>query len=121
MIHPFTAEQFLQRGLEIACSAELHLGRLKQEAKLRKFKSFYVIDPSVMEAVWTELQTTPFDPIEEDMVPQHLLLVYYWFTSYESEDKLHSRFALPVKQVIREVLDSLTGKLANLRRAKVST
>lgn len=120
LLRPYTAQQFLNRGLEIKCSGQLDLRRFGNEAILRKFKSFFTIDPAVMSQIWHDLQTTPFDPINEKIIPEHLLMVYCWLTSYDSEDKLNSSFGFPVKQVIRVVLESLTKKVAALRQVKVS-
>ena len=120
MVRPHTAGEFLQRGLEIECSRELDLTRLGNEAKVGKFKTFFATDPTVMASIWHDLQTTPFDPVDETTTPEHLLVVCCWLTSCDSEDKLHSSFALPVKQVMRVTLESLTAKVASLRKAKAS-
>jgi len=85
------------------------------------FKRIYGIQPKAIAAIWTDLHTNPYqaDRIDESIEPAHLLVTFRWLKSYESETELRTCFGYLDKS-IREWCKTITGKIALLKRLKVS-
>ena len=121
---PFTGDEFLELGLSLrrnALATAKAQGRVVSKAsKIADFKSSFGTHPSVVALVWRDLQQTPFvdDRIEEWVEPSHLLIVYRWLKSYESEKQLKTNLGHTEKRLRMYCLE-ITRKVALLRKIKI--
>lgn len=80
------------------------------------FQSLYGTSPSILAIIWEQLCTTNIvgARLSIDTQPAHLLLVYRWMRSYETEFELKTQFNMPVEK-IRQWCRELSKKIALLR------
>ena len=118
MAEPFTAADFLSLGFE--SRGFKGYKKLKESSQKQKFRSLFGTSPDVIAAVWEDLRSSNEDDtkIGKGCKPIHLLLMYRWLKSYESEDALHTDFNICVN-TISKWCKILTEKVASLRKIKV--
>jgi hypothetical protein len=120
-LRPFSEDEFVNLGLEMRGNATAKGWKnLKHSSQIDLFKSTYGPHPLAVSLIWMDLQRSPFqaDRIDDSVEPKHLLVMYRWLKSYESEKELYSNFGFPVKN-IRKWCDDLSKKVALLRKIKV--
>ena len=119
MATPFAAESFLALGFE-TCGFTKH-NRLAPEARAAKFWSLFGTSHEIIAAVWDDLRTAKQEDtrIDQYCKPIHLLLIFCWWKSYESEPELETGFNLCVN-TIRKWTRLLTMKIGLFRQTKAS-
>lgn len=114
-------EEFVELGLSLRCNGiNQNWQRNSYKSQVADFRSVYGIHPKALAAIWKDLHTSPFieDRIDPKVDPEHILLVYRWLKSYESERELRTNMGYPEKK-IRGWCETITEKVALLRRLKV--
>ena len=116
----FTEDEFLQLGLQMRSNGTKTRNYRQRSRMVEDFRAIYGPHPAVLAALWIDLQTTPYEADRIDSVtePSHLLIVYRWLRSYESEKELRTNFGPDEKQ-IRKWCKEITAKIAALRKMKV--
>ena len=97
------------------------LGRAgNRSSQIEKFVVVFSVHPRALARIWVDLHTTPFveDRIDGDVKPEHILVVYRWLNSYESEKELHTAFHFGEVSIGLWCRD-ITQKIAALRQLKV--
>ena len=58
------------------------------------FVSTYSVHPKALASIWHDLHTTPLLELRFDdtVQPEHILVVYRWLKSYETEKELRSSY-----------------------------
>lgn len=116
-------EEFLHLRLDLASNGKCdNWKKWKVSSKITHFQSVYTAHPEALAQIFDLLQTNPFvnDRIDESTRPEHLLLVYRWFTKYESVKELHAHFGFG-EVLIRSLCKDLPNKVALLRKILVRT
>ena len=119
---PFTEQQFLHLGLSLRSNGNSdRWKRIQLKSQVENFTSTYMIHPRALATLWHDLQTTTVAEarIAESVRPEHILVVYRWLTSYESEKALNTLFGYG-KKAIRAWCKDITHSIALLRQIKVS-
>lgn len=120
-VRHFSADSFLDLGLQLKSNGSSDRWKNHQKtSKIEQFLSCYGVHPLALSHIWVSLQTTPFagDRIDDSVKPEHLIVVYRWLKSYESEKELDATFHFGEKN-IRRFCRELTHKVACLRKIKV--
>ena len=120
-VRPFSDNEFIELGLQLRSNGNSQRWRrLQGSSKITHFQRSYTAHPAAIAAVWKDLQTTPFldARIDNTVQPMHLLIVYRWMSSYESEKDLYNTYGVPEK-IIRDMCREITLKIARLRKIKV--
>ena len=87
----FTEEQFLFRGLELRSNDNSdRWKKTMKSSQVADFVSTYSVHPKALASIWHDLHTTPLLELRFDdtVQPEHILVVYQWLKSYETEKEL---------------------------------
>jgi hypothetical protein len=111
---------FLSLGLELR--GYQRSAQRTEASREKVFRSIFGTNSMVIASVWNLLVTSPLEALRIDVAvtkPVHVLLMYRWMKSYESEMELHSAFNI-AENTIRKHIRIVLNKIASLRRLKVS-
>lgn len=91
-----------------------------KSSQVADFVSTYGVHPKALASIWHDLHTTPLLELRFDdtVQPEHILVVYRWLKSYETEKELRSSYGYGVES-IRSWCKNITSKIAGLQKIKV--
>ena len=112
MAAPFTEDEFLALGLDIAGGT----GRSSKETNINRFKKFYGPTPATFAAVWEKLRSTDDDTIKltNKDKPRDLLLGVRFLWGYETEDNLGNHFGIRSRTTVARICEIWTFKVQTL-------
>ena len=116
-----TADQFLELGLNIDYKSNPIWKNDSTSRKLQKFWSSYRAHPKAIERIWFYLNHNPCieQRVKTNTKAADLLIVYRWWSLYETELELHKHFMVSEKHV-RFVCKDFPPKIAALKTIFVS-
>jgi len=74
-----------------------------KSSQVADFVSTYSVHPKALASIWHDLHTTPLLELRFDdtVQPEHILVVYRWLKSYETEKELRSSYGYGVESSLR--------------------
>ena len=113
----FSEEEFLRLGFE--AQGDFSWSISKRENQIKNFRSLYGTSPKILSIIWAEIQSTGSN--ETSAKPLHMLLLYRWMKSNQSENELKSCFGGISVRTIRKWRRILVVQVANLRTTKIDS
>lgn len=116
---PYTQDEFLELGFKALGDKTWRNSKI--ESQLERFHSIYDTSPRILSLIWNDLRlsTIPGIRIDQSTRPFHLLILYRWLKSYETENELKTSFGGTAIKTIRYWKKELVKKVANLRIIKI--
>ena len=116
---PFSSTEFLHLGLEMCCKTD-NWKRQEVGSQTDDFISVYNVHPRALAAIWKDLQITPYtkDRVDNSVLPEHVLVVYRWLTSYQGTKTLRTLTGYG-EGSLRKWFKETPEKIAALRKIKV--
>lgn len=114
-----TADEFLQKGLELAGFDRDRHRRVCRASNLSRFRSFYGSNPIVYAQIWEDLQANETPEDASKMDPDSFLMALHFLTRYPTEQELSGLFKI-CEKTARTWSWIYVQKIAALKGQKVS-